>query len=368
LPVGSLVSEKAKGYAGDSLETRLFHDIDFEGTRIRNLCPVHHGREPSGDDMYFLSNRNFSLSTDSFFLVHINGKMNKPTTKISVELVQSDVPYGVAPSADQPVNRKLETNDARVLDAFLQNDKIYFCGNSVNFKNNHATVFLGQLNDPDGSQILKLKFLEWQDLEFGYPSVEYTGNGTTDEFLMLANHSSDTVYPGVSALFVENYEMSDVIRLKHGQTTVTVQSGKIQRWGDYTGFQIKFNEKGVVWGSAYFGFQKSTFERVNGTYITQLKSPTYSSINETKSSPDIKVYPNPTVDFVQLEFETTKTQVYDFYLLDASGKKVKYLQKTKVKAGKNNININLSPLKTGLYFLEITSSDGGRKVVEIIKK
>jgi hypothetical protein len=360
--------DKAKGYAGDSLATRLYHDIDFEGTRIRNICPVHYGREPDGDDMYFLSDRNFSLSTDSFFLLHINGKMNEPTTNIKVELVQSDVNYGVAPSADQPVNRLLETNDARVLDAFIQNDQIYFCGNSVNFNDNHATVFLGQLKNPSTTASIKLKFLEWQGLEFGYPSIEYTGNNTTDELIMLVNHSSDTVFPGMSALFVENFEMSDLIRLKNGETTVTVQSGKTQRWGDYTGLQIKYNEQGVVWGSGYFGFQKSTFERVNGTYITQLKSPNYTSVNNELKSSEIKSYPNPFTDFVQIEFYADQTEVFDFFLLDISGKRIKYLQQTRVKAGKNNINLSLSPLKKGAYFLEIISTDSGRQMIELIKK
>jgi len=361
--------DKATGYAGDSLETRLYHNIDFEGTRIRNLCPVHYGREPNGDDMYFLSDRNFSLSTDSFFLVYINGKMNHPSTDISVELIQSDVPYGVSPSADQPVNRALETNDARVLDAYLQNDVIHFCGNSVNFKDNHATVFIGRLNDPDGAQKLSLKFLEWQGLEFGYPSIEYTGDGTRDESILLVNHSSDTVYPGMSAMFIQNQKFSDLIRLKNGETTVTVQSGKVQRWGDYTGLQIKYDEQGVVWGSGYFGQRKSSIERVNGTYICQLKSPTFTSIgNDAQINSTIKAYPNPVVDFLHIEFTSDKTQICEFRILDIQGKEIKYLQQTKVKAGKNSINLSLDPLKKGIYFLEIVSSHGEQKVIELVKK
>ena len=361
--------DKAKGYAGDSLETKLYHDIEFEGIRIRNLCPVHHGREPQGDDMYFLSDRNFSLNTDSFFLVHINGKMNDPKTKITVDLVQSDVEYGVPPSADQPVNRLLETNDARILDAYIQNDVIHFCGNSVNFANNHATVFLGQLHDSSGKNAIHLTFIEWQDLEFGYPSIEYTGNGSSNEGILLVNHSSDTVYPGISAFFFKDQKISDPIRIKDGETTVTVQSGKTQRWGDYTGLQIRYNEKGVVWGSGYFGLRKGTMERVNGSYITQLKSPTFASLESPfQINKEIKAFPNPVVDFLHIEFISAETQVCEFRIFDAQGREVKLLQKTQIKAGKNRINLSLGPLKAGIYFLQVLEENGQIHLYELISK
>ncbi|MFC2113879.1 T9SS type A sorting domain-containing protein [Bacteroidota bacterium] len=351
--------DKNTGYSGDSLKTKLYHDIEFEGTRLRNLCPVHAGRQPTNDNMYFLSDRNFSLSTDSFYLVEISGKMDNPGTKISVKYIKSDVPYGVPPNADQPVNRLLETNDARVLDAYIMNDVIHYCGNTVNFNNNHATVFHGQITNPATAKNSKLHMIDYAGLEFGYPSLEYTGDGTTDEAILLANHTSDTTFPGVSAFFYQNQEWSDRVHLKSGETTVTVQMGKEQRWGDYTGMQIKYNENGVVWGSAYFGWLKSVTQRVNGTFISEIKSPTFASIEpKTSFYNSLKVYPNPVVEFVQIEFNSSKTQICEFKLFNANGQEIKLLQQTKVNAGKNRINLSLSPLQSGVYFLQILEENG----------
>ena len=177
------------------------------------------------------------------------------------------------------------------------------------------------------------------------------------------------MYPGISAFFFKDQKISDPIRIKDGETTVTVQSGKTQRWGDYTGLQIRYNEKGVVWGSGYFGLRKGTMERVNGSYITQLKSPTFASLESPfQINKEIKAFPNPVVDFLHIEFISAETQVCEFRILDNQGRELKLLQKTLVRAGKNRMNLNLSPLNPGIYFLRVVEENGKNHSYKLFSK
>jgi hypothetical protein len=353
--------DKNSGYTGVSLKTRLYSNINFNGKRLRNLCPVQGGSKPIGDHMYFLSNKNFSVNTDSFFIGEITGTLNDTSLKLNMNVGFSDIHYGVPPSADQPLNRLSETNDARVLDAYIENGDIYFVGNSINFDNNQASIYHGKVSVANPANI-KLFILKDAKLEFGYPSIAYTGTTwSPDESIILFDHTSSTVYPGVSCLFYKNGEYSDILRIKEGKTSIFVQSGKNQRWGDYTGLQRKYNEYGVVWGSGYFGKYDSlgTLTRVNGTWISKLVSPTYNSIKDRNVSvPSIvKTYPNPINKDFTIEFDCQHTSVFEFQLYDGSGKQIKLLLRNLVYAGKNVFSFNTEPLNAGIYYLIIKSKE-----------
>jgi len=359
--------DKSSGYAGDSLITRYHNNLEFEGKRLRNICPVKGGSQSFGPDMYFLSNRNFTLESDSFFIIHISGKLDDPQTKLTIRHLTSDNPYGAPPMADQPVNRLLETNDARVLDAYFENNQIHFVGNTINFDNNLACVYHGTINSPASSTTLRLLVMKHPYLEFGYPSIAYTGINNNDEAIILANHTSDTIFPGISAFFYKEGQWSEPIRIKNGETTVTVQLGKEQRWGDYTGLQRKYNEQGLVWGSGYFGKFISSEKRYNSTWICQLKSPTFSSVSDDlENQSQSKVFPTPAYNWVRLEFQNNVPQECDFHLFNSEGKLVKYFQKNMVKKGLYTATFNISHLPQGNYFLLIKGNSGLKESFKIV--
>lgn len=347
------------GYSGNAIKTRLFSDIRYQGMRLRNLCPVQGGSKPVNSNMFILSNKNFAINTDSFFFGEITGRMDDTSTKFKIQASFSDNHYGVAPSADQPKKFVSETNDARILDAYFENGDIYFVGNTINFANNQATVFHAKLsvNSPG---TIKLKAIQDASLEFGYPSIAYTGNTESpDESIIMFDHTSSTVFPGVSCIFYKNGEYSDILRLKEGTSHVLVQPGKIQRWGDYTGLQRKYNENGVVWGSGYFGKYDTSQNiwRVNATWISRILSPTYNSIRDRESSTTsfIKTFPNPVIKDFTIEFDCQNTGIYDFSIYDQNGKEIRLLLRNLVYAGKNVFSFNKSPLQKGIYYLVIKS-------------
>jgi hypothetical protein len=350
------------GYSGSAIKTRLYSDINYKGLRLRNLCPVQGGSKPINSNIYILSNKNFAISTDSFFFGEITGRMDDTATKFKLQTSFSDIHYGVAPSADQPKKYFSETNDARILDGYYENGTIYFVGNTINFDNNQASVYHGKLSVSNPGTI-KLTILKDTNvtLEFGYPSIAYTGSTLSpDESIILFDHTSATVFPGVSCIFYKNGEYSNIFRLKAGNSHIIIQPGRIQRWGDYTGLQRKYNANGIVWGSGYFGkFDTSqTMRRVNATWIASIKSPTYKSIDDKESinNNNLKTFPNPVKQDFTLEFESKNTTVFEFLLYDQSGKQVKLLLKNLVYAGKNVFAFNSELLMPGFYYLVIKSN------------
>ncbi|MEA3494742.1 MAG: T9SS type A sorting domain-containing protein [Bacteroidota bacterium] len=350
--------DKSTGYKGDSLKLTFYHDIEFEATNIRNLCPVQGGSYPTTPNMYFLSNRNFSLECDSIFVVEITGELNNAQTKLNISLSLSDSNYGVPPLADQPINRKFETNDARILDSYIENNEIHFVGNSINFYNNFASIYHGIISNLSTTKNVHLNIVKHPYLEFGYPSIAYTGSNSNDEAIILTNHSSDTINPGISTFFYKNKSYSEIKRIKEGETRVTLQSQAEQRWGDYTGLQRKYNEN-IVWGCGYYGkLRNSTPRRVNGTWIFALQSPSFST-TEQKPQSELKTisFPNPASNFFYLEFENNKKQILDFYLYDINGKIQKHFMRERIKIGKNALSFDVSPLKNGVYFLIAKNND-----------
>lgn len=365
--------DKTSGFNGDSLVTKYYRDINYKGLRIRNLCPVQSGDRNTTEGLYFVSNKNFSVNCDSFFIGEVTGKVTDTSSKFILNYFKSSVPYGMPPLADQPLNKVFETNDSRILDGFVINNTIQFAGNSINPVNNKATVYHGIIKNINSSPEIKLNFIQHAYLEFGYPSLAWTGNDFSEnESVILFNHTADTVFPGISAVFYNDTSYSDILTLKKGETRVTVQSGKNQRWGDYTGLQRVYNDTGVVWGTGYWGkiFSPAnpTWTRVNGTWIAKLQSPTnYDSLKTVLVEGEIKNYPNPVTEMFTVEFYSDKKLEYNFRLYDTRGRLIHYLYHEKVKVGKNIFSFNVSPLRPGIYLLQITNSEGVKIVKRIIK-
>jgi hypothetical protein len=352
--------DKHSGYSGASLKTRLYNNVFYEGQKIRNLTPIQGGMKPEAKNLFFISNRNFSPLCDSFFIVEISGEQDDPKTELQLKLAISDQAYGVPPSADQPNNRKFETNDARILNGFINNNSIHCVGNTINPKNNRASIFHAIIDKASQSPKVELNIIDHDFLEFGYPNIEFTGAFPEDnEAIIIFNHSSDSIYPGVSSLYYKEGIYSEITTVKEGETYVSVQTGMEQRWGDYTGLQRKYNDTGIVWGSAYYGRRKeytplNPFTRVNGTWIFEIQSPGNHKM-PTKTQ-EVKIIPNPAYRQFAFQFHIPVDEVLDFVLYDVRGRAIKHLLRNHAKSGDNVFTFSLDPLKPGIYFLVVSNN------------
>lgn len=365
---------KNSGYAGVELETRLHSGSAYYNERpIRNLIPVKGGAGLKGPNQYFLSNRNFDIANDSIFLIEITGLMNDPNTEVVVDVLQSDLEYGVPPFGQQDGDRELDTNDGRILGAYLEDDQIEFVANSYDSLTNACAVYHGIIEDVNGERELSAQFVRYFGRDIAYPNISYTGQQYGDrQSIINFLYTSPTAYPGSAAVFSNDGDYSNVIILKEGEYLTGAFTSSYQRWGDYTGSQSKYDEPGKV-------FVVGSWTRKFGTgipfaygrsrsWVSELSSPftTFAGI-ETASEPvEQQVYPNPASDRVQVEFTLKKESALSMRLYDSNGQLVKTITQHRVSAGMNIFSFSVSHLAKGSYILRIEGKDGVISTKKII--
>lgn len=368
---------KQSGYTGQTLTYKYHYNIRYGGQPIRNLCPVRGGSTTYGPDIYFLSNRNFDLVNDTIFLLHITGLYNDTQSTLTVDVQKCNQPYGLAPDVAQPNTYTLQTNDSRVLSAYTEDGLIHFVGNTILPDTQLCGIMHGIINLFDNSDSVDARILGEPNMSYGYPNIAYSGKYRyDDEAIISFNYASEDTFPGFAAIFYDGRTgYSDRIALKTGESYVKVITGKNQRWGDYSGSQTKYNEPGVVWADGYYGklIQGNPFNvNANVTWIAEISSPDttdFSAIQEPVSAgPQVKAYPNPTVNRVSVEFKLQESTWLIIALYDLDGRLVKTFIDDEVKAGTNLFSFDTAPLSAGTYVLQIRSDAGTLVSKKLVKQ
>lgn len=371
---------KNSGYTGNTLQTKIYNNIKFDNQPIRNLCPIQGGSTTTGPNIYLLSNRNFDIANDTFFILEVTGKIDNQATVLTTDFRVASTPYGLAPYGIQPNNQLLQTNDSRVLGGYLENNTIQFVMNSINPDSVRSAIYHGKVSNVSGSKTFSGNIIGVNDLDFGYPNISYTGKYSgDDEAIITFNHTSADSAAGVSAIFYNGNtnKYSERVTLKSGDSFVNVFSNTAnERWGDYTGSQRKYNEPGKVWISGFFGTRRMlpgslTQRRINWSWVSALESAdttTTSSVPTINKSFNIKTYPNPTASFITVEFDLDMATTVEATLYSAEGKKLKTLYKDFTKKGNNVFSFSTQPLTKGIYFIEISGGNQSLVRKQIIKQ
>lgn len=352
---------KFDGYSGNLLNTRLWKDIIFDGVNIRNINPIQGADQLSGPNIYLLSNRNFTLYSDSIFFMEVTGNIQQADARLTISCLKADVGYGAPPDAKQPNNNNvLATNDARVLGGFLHNKTIQFVANSIDTTSGKAVIYHGIISDVGRHPSVKGKLIIEPGMEFGYPNISYTGSTLFSQQAIIGfNHTGDTVYPGISVIFYDGSGgYSDRVVVKRGEVIIDIFSTTYERWGDYTGNQRKYNEPGTVWVSGMFGTKVGLTKRL-GTQIAEVVSGVKEAPVITKGKHlDASLYPNPVIDQFGMEFELATEQDLIIELKSLTGQREHLFYAGKVKAGKNALTFSTQNLAQGVHILVISDADG----------
>lgn len=352
--------DKLGGYAGDTLKARMWTGLNFGGRNIRNLCPVKNATEELPTEAFFLSNRNFDIQNDSIFIVEVNGDLSTPGAEMLIDVRTADQPYGVPPHALQPEDT-LQTNDARILDAFLLDDHIQFVGNTMDFESGKASVYHGVIENIRSDRQISARIINGGEDELGYPGIAYTGvlPGERDA-VIIASHVSETRNPGFSACYVDGYgEWSPWITVKEGQKPIDMLTRGLERWGDYCGAQRVYDRPGYVYASASYG----RYDGSNNTWIGYLARPEMSVSTDNPGKEKeigLDAYPNPSHTWFDLRFEVERPMELDIVLVSMAGKFRKTLRREKVNAGTHVLHFNLFSVPAGPYLVQIL--DDGRLV------
>ncbi len=77
-------------------------------------------------------------------------------------------------------------------------------------------------------------------------------------------------------------------------------------------------------------------------------------IEETVSSLDLNIYPNPVSTYATLRFESSRVTDAEVFVYDLSGRTI-LSETNRINKGENKINLDLSNLKTGSYIVQIVA-------------
>lgn len=271
-----------EGYAGaDSVDTKLYSDIRYNGRFIRNLHPVQ-GALGQAEQAFFLSNRNFDLENDTIFILHLE-EISPNEKELVVQVSKTDVPYGMPPNGRQTDTDPndptggLQTNDARVLGAILLDDEIQYVANTVNPETGFSSIYHGFIRSLTSDPQVNGRILGDSQLDFGYPNIAFTGNEICDHEVIIGfNYSSPDSFPGIACRYYSNAEVYSNLRvLKTGENYINRLSGTYERWGDYFGLQRWYARPGSVVSTGFYALES----RSNGTWISTVMSPDTSRLH-----------------------------------------------------------------------------------------
>ena len=346
--------DKESAYAGEELPMRLWSEVEYGGQNIRNVCPIKAGDALKGDHLFLLSNRNFDIQNDSFFLLEITSTLDDPAVTLTVEPVLADVPYGVAPNAQQKFGF-LATNDSRVLDGFYENDQIQFVMNCIDTTRGTAAIYHGIIDNMSADKELSGTVLTNGKDEFGYPGIAYAGLEAGDkQAIIVLAHSSRIRNVGWSAIYVDqdrNY--SEITTIKEGQNFIDRLDQSLERWGDYIGIQRVYNQPGFVWAASTYGTQSKAYS----TWIAKIARPD-ADLSSTDPallpSAEVLAFPNPTTDLVTIQFELPTTEPIELSVLDQTGRMVVQFYRERPKNnGSHQFSFSSHALPGGIYYLTL---------------
>ncbi|MES2560642.1 MAG: T9SS type A sorting domain-containing protein [Bacteroidota bacterium] len=350
--------DKKAGFTGQPINQKLYNNITYNGKSVWNICPVRGGSTVYGPGMFFLSQRPSDLQNDTVFLHEITNTNASGAATLTQKVLHTDITYGLQPNAIQPNGKKLQTNDARVLSAMYENGFIHYVGNTIDTSLFVPAVYYGIVSNVFGpTPSVKGKIISYDSMDIGYPSISYIGGGTGDNSTLITfSHVSPTLFPGTSAVITDRFgNVSGPVFVKKGDNSISVLADSVNRWGDYSGNQRKYNESGVSWINGSYGNSNGD----NRTWIARLKSndPLLGLAEKSASLSNALVYPNPTSAYVQVCFTMEQTQIVDFELWDMKGNRVAPLLHDRAKAGTNRFSFRTEDLASGIYLLTIKNNE-----------
>jgi len=340
---------KAEGYQGDSLISHVANELSYGGKPFWNIRPVK-GGDRLYADIQFITNRPKDSSNDTIFLIQIDDDLSSGLS-ISIDPHIMDKPYGLQPNVSQKDGRRLRTNYCDIHEAYRLENDIYFVSNSIDFQTQRPGIYVGHLGNYQMNQDNEGFVFGVDSLDLCYPSIAYAGGGWPDQSAMvLTLHNSQHAYPGSSSFLMDrDFLPGDLIRLKAGEGQITVLQAvdSLDRWGDYTGIQRRFNRPGEVWAAGSFGTSNNTSQ----TWISQLKnSDTKLGLQDDYKKTTARIYPNPGKQHT-LEIEVPKEGLYKFSVYNAQGQVV-WDMSEQLSLGNYQVKLNLGQTP-GIYFVEI---------------
>ena len=362
--------DKDNGYSGaDSLSFNLWSDIKDDSINIRNIHPVRGARELQDKNQYLLSNKNFSLESDSLYLIKIKNSQKSLNSELSIQRITLDDHYFLSPNGKQYNGKELATNDSRVLGGIIDKDWIQFVQHSMDTNYGTAGIYHGIIYNYDSNPYVESRIISDSIIDFGYPNIASTGiNPNEKECVIGFNYTSVSDTNGVSCVYMNNNEIySNFTKLHRGNRAIDRLNGNIDRWGDYSGIQRKYDDPCRTWISGMFGKIGS-----NGSWISSIstsdtcREPLPHLFLEPAYNQGV-LFPNPSKNFVNYDFSLEENLDLKISIFSIEGKLVTVLYNDLVNSGPNRLSFDITKLRVGSYLLIIENNDNRLFTKKLIK-
>lgn len=96
----------------------------------------------------------------------------------------------------------------------------------------------------------------------------------------------------------------------------------------------------------------------NGAYERDLIEDNVSTNDLARIVSEMTVFPNPARDFAKITFELKESNNLNIRIVDVAGREVQIFENQSLSVGKNELDIDLTDLKSGNYFVQLVTEKG----------
>lgn len=353
-------AQKQAAYQGSQLNYRVFANItDERGRNIFNPVPAFEaGGIANSEGMHFVST--FSSGGNEIQWSKIEGSYNSGSV-FSSRIISTNA-YSLSGDAIQRNhNELLDAGDTRVSSAFRKNGIIHFVHhssdglgfNTIRYHRLDMASAIDQSYDINGNATL----------DYAFASLMPAGQYEADKKVLINFLSSGaSQYPGFNAVLIDDAGKIYTPRLmREANTFINVLAGT-DRWGDYSGSAIMPipNSNPRIFISAAIPESQTRWSNIIAILSVQ-DTQIYNVVDDNK----INLYPNPVIDWFDMEINLKESQNIKIELFDAQGKRIFLLFEGVLAKGNNRLKFNKENLSSGIYFVRVLGN--GKRAIKTEK-
>jgi hypothetical protein len=340
--------EKIGAYSGGTLNSKLWSG--FAGSPF-TLLPVSEGHGQSYGPGCWIASTSASGSSNINLYKITDDLSGTPTVN---HYSVSTTAYALSGNTLQKgTSATLKIADCRSFSGFYLNGIIHFVFNSADASGNTGINY-NRLDVSTKTNTSKL--FSANNTDYGYPAVASYAVTSNDKSVMIGfSQGNANIYPEIDVVNCDDgMNFSTITTVKTSDSYVGSSSG-VQRWGDYSGMCRKQNSlQPCVWMAGAYG----TISNNWGAYVAQIYDAGYAtSITDSKPRSSVKLYPNPVVDMINLEFASEQSENLQIAVYNLQGQLVKQLYNGPCHGGECLFSFNKSPLAAGIYQLMIRNGN-----------
>lgn len=340
--------DKNDGYSGSNLSYKIW--TGFPSTTLI----VRSGVNQYGPGAYLINTH--SLGGNEVILHDITGNLGDNSSQLKTYKMPVEQ-YNLPAAAYQSnSDYQIDSGDCRAQDGYYQNGTIHFVFTAE--EQSYATIRYHRLNPSQLNidNFVTTSFAGTKD--YSYPSIAPFTNSQSDQtsIIHFAATGSNS-YPEMRAKVFNHdfsFQGSQEIWMGTGSMKESCYSQErgYARWGDYSGIAYKYNETTptVIVAGSVAGSGWNTW----WTYIAELTATGMAtSTVEVTDNTNVKVYPNPTVEMINVSVLTESTEKVQFILNQSNGTIVSNMFTGVIHPGDNDFTFDVSTLPSAVYYLTI---------------